>query len=103
MIIFQTAPFWTTILSMLFNREKVFCYEYVAMFLCFCGVVCMSQPSGKEKNDTLLSGIAVGVLMAIVYSSVNVMNRMLKGVHFAVIGIYHAMFGTAIAVVFLVS
>ena len=46
MIIFQTAPFWTTILSMLFNREKVFCYEYVAMFLCFCGVVCMSQPSG---------------------------------------------------------
>ena len=41
--------------------------------------------------------------MAFVYSSVNVMNRMLKGVHFAVIGIYHAMFGTAIAVVFLVT
>ena len=41
--------------------------------------------------------------MAFVYSSVNVMNRMLKGVHFAVIGIYHALFGTAFALVFISS
>ena len=38
-IIFQTAPFWTTILSYYINGEKIFKIEILGMVLCFVAVI----------------------------------------------------------------
>jgi drug/metabolite transporter (DMT)-like permease len=42
MVLVQTNPVWTSILGLLINKEKVFCYEYIAMVLCFAGVVVLA-------------------------------------------------------------
>lgn len=38
-ILFQTNPFWTSIMAVFLLRESVMMYEYVAMGICFLGVV----------------------------------------------------------------
>ncbi len=42
MIIYQTSPFWTSILAYWLNGEKVQMVEYFAMALCFTGVVAIA-------------------------------------------------------------
>lgn len=42
MIIYQTSPFWTSILAFLLNGERIQAFEYVAMVLCFCGVIAIA-------------------------------------------------------------
>lgn len=39
MIIFQTSPFWTSILALWINSEPIYRFEYVAMAFCFAGVI----------------------------------------------------------------
>ena len=39
MIVSQTNPFWTSVLSYLTIRERIRRFEVVAMVLCFAGVV----------------------------------------------------------------
>ena len=42
MIVFQTHPFWTSVLSYLVLREEMKRFEVGAMVLCFSGVVCIA-------------------------------------------------------------
>lgn len=39
MVLFETSPFWVSILSCLILREKVLLLEIVGIFVCFGGVV----------------------------------------------------------------
>lgn len=38
-ILFQTNPFWTSIMAVFLLKENVKAYEYVAMGICFLGVI----------------------------------------------------------------
>lgn len=39
MVIFQTSPFWAGILGLLINKEPMMRIEYIAMVICFAGVI----------------------------------------------------------------
>jgi drug/metabolite transporter (DMT)-like permease len=51
MVILQTAPFWTSILGTIFNKEKVSAFEYFAMTLCLAtiGFVIFSKPENRQQ------------------------------------------------------
>lgn len=38
MIIYQTSPFWTSILAYFLNKESIQGFEFVGMVLCLLGV-----------------------------------------------------------------
>jgi drug/metabolite transporter (DMT)-like permease len=46
-ILFNLAPFWTSILAYLINGEKIYPLEYLAMGLCFGMVICLTLFSGE--------------------------------------------------------
>lgn len=39
MVIFQTSPFWAAILGYFINKEPIMRIEYIAMAICFAGVI----------------------------------------------------------------
>ena len=49
-ILFQTNPFWTSIMAVLLLRENVKLYEYIAMGICFLGVVGIAL--SKQQQQT---------------------------------------------------
>ena len=50
-ILFNLAPFWTSLLAYFVNGEAIFPVEYAAMAICFSLVVCMTLIGGQEKDD----------------------------------------------------
>ena len=49
-ILFQTNPFWTSIMAVFLLRENVKLYEYIAMGICFLGVVGIAI--SKQQQQT---------------------------------------------------
>lgn len=47
-IIFQTAPFWTSILSFYVNGEKIMFNEMVGMGLCFMAIILITTSETDE-------------------------------------------------------
>ena len=47
-ILFQTNPFWTSILSFLVNGEQIHTVEAVGMVVCFAAVICIAV-SAKDN------------------------------------------------------
>jgi len=41
-ILFNLAPFWTSILAYFINGEKIYPLEYLAMGICFSLVICLT-------------------------------------------------------------
>ena len=41
-ILFNLAPFWTSLLAKLVNDEHIFKLEYLAMIICFGLVICLT-------------------------------------------------------------
>lgn len=102
MLLFQTAPFWTSILGYFINREPIQRIEYVAMILCFIGVAAIASSKGSngaESNSesTKLLGITIAFVTAWFYAGCNVLNRKLKEVHFTVLGFFHPLTGLIIS------
>ena len=108
MVILQTSPFWTSILALLINKERVERFEYVAMVIGFLGVVgiTLSKPessSSTYSESTRLTGIVLAFIMSWVYSTVCVINRRLKDVNFAIVLFYHSIFGICASTVIIIG
>jgi len=108
MVIYQTSPFWTSILALLINKEKVARFEYVAMVIGFLGVVGITLSKPESSNSTYsestrLTGISLAFILSWVYSATCVFNRRLKDVNFAVVLFYHSIFGTCVATVIILG
>ncbi len=107
MVILQTSPFWTSILGLLINRERVQKFEYLAMVICFGCVISMlfSKPSTQStySESTRLTGIMLAFLLSWVFSATCVFNRRLKDVHFAVVLFYHCIFGISAATIVIIG
>jgi drug/metabolite transporter (DMT)-like permease len=41
-ILWQTNPFWVSILGLAINGEKINKVEYFGMAICFAGVICLT-------------------------------------------------------------
>ena len=60
-ILFQTTPFWTSILSFFVNKEPIFPVDLVGMILCFVAVLIIA--TNKRKDHAMLDTMPVsGVL-----------------------------------------
>lgn len=107
MVILQTSPFWTSILGLLINRERVQKFEYLAMVICFGCVISMlfSKPSTQStySESTRLTGIMLAFVLSWVFSATCVFNRRLKDVHFAVVLFYHCIFGISAATIVIIG
>jgi drug/metabolite transporter (DMT)-like permease len=53
--IVQTNPFWTSIVALIFFKEKIYWYEVVAMVVCFGGVIGIAFGSPKNITDSDLT------------------------------------------------
>jgi drug/metabolite transporter (DMT)-like permease len=104
MIIFQTGPFWTSILGYLVNKEPILRFEYVAMTICFCGVLAISTSKTDQQITSdypKFVGVVLAFLCAWLSAGAQVMNRKLKDIHFTVIGFWHAATGLAVSLLYL--
>ena len=110
-ILFQTSPFWTSILGFYLNKEKIQKFEYVAMALCLLGVALIAiykqTTSISDSKGSLLSTSTIGIvltfLVAWMQAGINVVNRKLKDVHYGIITFYHCITAPLVAVYLLGS
>lgn len=116
-IIFQTAPFWTSILSYWINGEKIMMNEIVGMGLCFIAIVIITTSETDEQNELLsgqtghvddkllhksakqasvfikIAGIFLMLMSSVMSASIAVLNRSLSKVPYSVVLFYHSFFG----------
>ena len=52
-IIYQTNPFWTSLLSYFFNGEKVHAIEITSMLMCFICVIIIEENDQKHELELL--------------------------------------------------
>ena len=52
-ILFQTSPFWTSIMGYKFNGEPLYTVEIVGMVLCFIAVVFITLDEKEEGEDII--------------------------------------------------
>lgn len=90
MIIFQTSPFYTSIMAYFVNREVVKRFELVGMILCFTGISLLGY-AVKDKQDravhstfgsSQLAGVLIMMASALFFSMQCVFTRKLKELHF---------------------
>jgi len=108
MIMFQTNPFWASILAYFMNGESISRIEYIAMIVCFgsvLGIALSKPPSAADAEDegssTRLEGIIIAFILAWALALSGVINRTLKNVHFAVLLFYHGCIGLIMALLFI--
>jgi len=55
-ILFNLAPFWTSLLGYFINGENIYVFEYIAMGICLILVVCLTlvkdAPDESYTNTT---------------------------------------------------
>lgn len=52
-ILFQTSPFWTSIMAYKYNGEPLYKVEVIGMILCFIAVVLITLDEKEEKSEIL--------------------------------------------------
>ena len=106
--IFQTAPFWTTLLAWMFLGDRILRLEVVAMVICFCAIVFISTSSPGAEEDPIEeaapveesdkyftgnSAFIVGCILVLVtswgFSINNVINRKLQNTPFTILNFYY--------------
>lgn len=126
-IIFQTSPFWTSLLSYKFNNEPLYAVEIVGMILCFVGVCFITMSEADDQNSLLtgqtghvddeilakeeakkdvfskVAGITLMFVASLMSSGIAVLNRTLANVPYSVVLFYHSFFGIFISFVLIVG
>ena len=98
-IILQTAPLWTSFLGKWVNDERVYCFEYAAMLLCFIGVVAVTASKHSnslnfgESNSAFIFGCLIVFVNSWCLATINVCNRKLKEVDVTIIVFWHLLIG----------
>lgn len=66
----KTAPIFTAIFAWLFLNEKLSLSAWIAVFIGFCGIVLIAQPSGFGFSKYDILGIFSGIGAALAYTSI---------------------------------
>jgi len=66
----KTAPIFTAVFAWLFLKEKLTFSAWLAVFVGFGGILCITQPSGAGFSKYDLLGIFSGIGAALAYTSV---------------------------------
>ena len=92
-ILQNTQAFWTVILAYYFNGEAFHRIEGIGIVACFVGVIiiCLSDPQNEQAaeatitNQMRLASILIMLFIACNDSSLNVMARTMKDVHYTLL------------------
>ena len=60
-ILFQTTPFWTSVLSFFVNKEPIFPVDLVGMILCFVAVFIIA--TNNRKDHAMLDTVPVSAVL----------------------------------------
>jgi drug/metabolite transporter (DMT)-like permease len=124
-IIFQTSPFWVTILAYYVNGEQFKVYECIGIVLCFIAVIMLTvevaddveeedsleieSASGDQSklsylNDSrqMLAGLVLIFICSWAIATTNVLNRSLRSINPAIIMFYHALGGIVLSCSYLI-
>ena len=103
MVVWQTNPFWVSIMAYFMLKEAMYVSEIVAMFICFAGVaVIASQSEQASTTDHVqLIGLICGFGAAVCQAMVIVLNRALKGTPAPVVVFFHTINGLLLALSFI--
>ena len=92
-IIFNTGPFWASFLGFCIHRERLSCYEVIAMTFSFCGILLLSfsqliQAKSSEEGAEAMNyeytiGVACIFTTSLMYAIVGVMTRTMQKTHFS--------------------
>jgi len=98
MVVFQTQPFWVSIIAVIFLKESIMRFEYAGMLISFAGVILIAfckGAGGDSDNETskMLVGIAVTFCMAWAQSFIGLFNRMMVDVNWYVVMFWHSTLG----------
>ena len=99
MVVFQTSPVWTSIVAVLFLKEKLMKFEYVAMVLSFGGVIFVAFAStgamtnADSSSQQTVLGICLAFVMAWFVTFINLFNRMMSDVPWHVVMFCHSLLG----------
>ena len=105
-ILYNMAPFWTSIAGYLINGEKIILCEFVAMLICLALVTALAlmkeDPTASGAGGLAgvssqhVLGVIVCVVGSLVNTGMNISNRRLQGTHFSVVMFFHAILGFTI-------
>jgi len=100
-VVFQTNPFWMSVLGICFLGERIMKVEIIGIVLCFGGVVMVTlAPSDAEvstDSNVLLFGVSLCLVMAWTHSFVQMFNRMMRDVPWYTIMFWHSTIGLCTA------
>ena len=100
-VVFQTNPFWMSLLGICFLKERVLCLEIIGMFVCFGGVLMVTlAPKEQSKlsadtknNNMIIFGLTLCLLQSWSHSFAQMTNRILKVVPWYVTMFFISSFG----------
>lgn len=103
--LFNTAPFWASMLGWFFNSEKISGFEILAMLVSFGGVLCIALSGHSNDDDSAtavgtkeedkipgshLIGSGLVFCTSWCYAFVGILTRRMQKVNFAVMLFYYA-------------
>lgn len=114
--IFNTAPFWASILGWVFLKEKLTMMEVVAMVISFGGVLCISLSGHFQRKDdkapvdlqeefsaSHLLGCGLVFVTSWCYAGVTALSRKLQKIHFSVMLFYYSLIALPVTLAILLG
>lgn len=104
--IFNTAPFWASLIGFFALGEIITRFEISSMIVCFVGVLIISSQGlvdkrnkveeeehtfGESRMGSYIIGCCCVLLTAFCYASVSVLTRKMQKIHFSVVLFYYGM------------
>ena len=107
-ILNNTAPFYTLILGYYILQEKVTSSDILCLIGCFSGVLVLSLSTERANNSQTglkegynpLIGIMCCMFTAIGYSSVIVLTRKLKNIHYSIMLFQYGFWATSLFLIY---
>lgn len=88
-LIFNTNPFWITILGYFVLKEKIGIMDFVGLIGSFIGVLIIIFDKEEDKSESKSQVNTAGVIVAIIWSmsvaGVAISTRKLKSLHFSMV------------------
>lgn len=94
-VIYNTTPFWASLLSFVLLKERIKPIEGFAMILCFFLVILMSQTkqtSNSNSGNNIILGSILAMSTAFGASIKAVTTRRMQDVHFSVLMFHYTLF-----------
>ena len=92
-VVYQSFPFWINVLARIFNNERIFLQDYLAIALSFGGIamIVLNKEQAEGQNDyanTLTLGLILSFVASWTEAAGSVMTRKLSVLSWEVILFY---------------